>query len=224
MKILVIADEIRRLEFQEKLSTLSVQQVAYAEAGKEIVAAEMQSYEVIIDLNFDGDIEAIQQYALLQNRVVILHAVTHSLLQFHAIIAASKSIFVGINALPSFINLPKAEICIHKTEHKAIIHKVFEQLNWHYEIVENRVGMLTPRVICMIINEAYYTLQEKTATQADIDTSMRLGTNYPYGPFEWANKIGTQNVYQVLSAIYNDTKDERYKICSQLKAATLVTL
>jgi 3-hydroxybutyryl-CoA dehydrogenase len=222
MNILVIADEIRRLEFQEKLSTLSVQQVAYAEAGKEITTAEMQPYEVIIDLSFNGDMEAIQQYALLQNRVIILHTVTHSLLQYHAIITASKSIFVGINALPSFINLPKAEICIHKTAHKAIIQKVFEQLNWAYEIVENRVGMLTPRVVCMIINEAYYTLQEKTATQADIDTSMKLGTNYPFGPFEWAKKIGIQHVYNVLSAIYNDTKDERYKVCPMLKTMTLI--
>ncbi|MEY4876370.1 MAG: hypothetical protein RL708_1519 [Bacteroidota bacterium] len=221
MNILVIADEIRRLEFQEKLTTLSVQQVAYAEASKEIAAAEMQSYEVIIDLNFNGDAEAIKQYALLQNRVVMLHAVTHSLLQFHAIIAASKSIFVGINALPTFINLPKAEICLYQASNQSIIHKVFETLHWQYEIVENRVGMLTPRVICMIINEAHYTLQEKTATQIDIDTSMKLGTNYPYGPFEWAKKIGLQNVYNVLLAIYNDTNDERYKICPLLKSNTL---
>jgi 3-hydroxybutyryl-CoA dehydrogenase len=84
--------------------------------------------------------------------------------------------------------------------------------------------MVTPRVICMIINEACYTLQEGTASLVDIDTSMKLGTNYPLGPFEWADKIGIQHVYQILDSVYNDTKDERYKICSLLKTHYLKNL
>ena len=48
-------------------------------------------------------------------------------------------------------------------------------------------------------------------------TGMRLGTNYPYGPFEWCEKIGLNEVYETLEAIYEDTKDERYKICPLLK-------
>ncbi|MDX5437551.1 MAG: 3-hydroxyacyl-CoA dehydrogenase family protein, partial [Pontibacter sp.] len=75
----------------------------------------------------------------------------------------------------------------------------------------------TPRMICMIINEACYTLQEQTASIPDIDQGMKLGTNYPKGPFEWANQIGVQNVYRVLQAVYEDTKEERYKICPLLK-------
>jgi 3-hydroxybutyryl-CoA dehydrogenase len=46
---------------------------------------------------------------------------------------------------------------------------------------------------------------------------MKLGTNYPLGPFEWAKKIGIENVYLVLDSVYKDTKDERYKICPLLK-------
>jgi 3-hydroxybutyryl-CoA dehydrogenase len=77
--------------------------------------------------------------------------------------------------------------------------------------------MVTPRVIFMIINEAYFTVQEGTARKADIDQGMKLGTNYPYGPFEWSELIGLQHVYELLEAVYEDTKDERYKICSLLK-------
>jgi 3-hydroxybutyryl-CoA dehydrogenase len=80
--------------------------------------------------------------------------------------------------------------------------------------------MVTPRIIAMIINEAYFTLQERTATRSDIDVSMKLGTNYPFGPFEWATKIGLKNVYNLLNALYNDTKDERYKISPLLKKET----
>ena len=69
----------------------------------------------------------------------------------------------------------------------------------------------------MIINEAYYTAQEGTASREDIDMAMKLGTNYPYGPFEWSERIGINHIYELLEAIYDDTHDERYKICSLLK-------
>jgi 3-hydroxybutyryl-CoA dehydrogenase len=95
------------------------------------------------------------------------------------------------------------------------------QLNWNYKIVEDRVGMVTPRIIFMIINEACYTLQEGTASMQDIDISMKLGTNYPMGPFEWANKIGINHVYQTLENLYQDTHDERYKVCPLLKTKYL---
>ena len=73
----------------------------------------------------------------------------------------------------------------------------------------------------MIINEACYTLQEGTATIPDIDLGMKLGTSFPKGPFEWANLIGVSEVYHTLKAIYEDTKDERYKICPLLKTKHL---
>jgi 3-hydroxybutyryl-CoA dehydrogenase len=73
----------------------------------------------------------------------------------------------------------------------------------------------------MIINEAYYTVQEGTACRTDIDLGMKLGTAYPKGPFEWSEEIGIDHVYETLEALYQDTKDERYKICPLLKTEYL---
>ena len=42
----------------------------------------------------------------------------------------------------------------------------------------------------MIINEAFLALQEGVSTKEEINTAMKLGTNYPLGPFEWVEKIG----------------------------------
>ena len=99
--------------------------------------------------------------------------------------------------------------------------KYFEQLKKNLNIeaihVIDRVGMVTPRVIFMMINEAYYTLQEGTANKEDINIAMKLGTNYPYGPFEWAEKTGIRHVAETLEALYEDTHDERYRICPLLK-------
>jgi 3-hydroxybutyryl-CoA dehydrogenase len=58
---------------------------------------------------------------------------------------------------------------------------------------------------------------EGTATKTDINLAMKLGTNYPKGPFEFVESIGLDNVYNQLLSLYKDTMDERYKICPLLK-------
>jgi 3-hydroxybutyryl-CoA dehydrogenase len=77
--------------------------------------------------------------------------------------------------------------------------------------------MITPRILFMIINEAFYTLQEGTASKEDIDIAMKLGTNYPFGPFEWCDKIGVEEVVSLLDRMYEDTHDERYKVCALMR-------
>jgi len=46
---------------------------------------------------------------------------------------------------------------------------------------------------------------------------MKLGSQLSVGPFEWCDKIGISDVFETLTALYEDTKDERYKICPLLK-------
>ena len=69
----------------------------------------------------------------------------------------------------------------------------------------------------MIINEAFYAAGESIATKEDIDTAMKLGTNYPKGPFEWASEIGIIELYNLLNAIYMETGEVRYKPSPLLK-------
>ncbi len=123
----------------------------------------------------------------------------------------------GFAGLPTFLDREILEVSLLNPEQRGRLEDICNQLNTPFEIVDDRVGMVTPRVIGMIINEAYYTVQEGTATREDIDLAMKLGTNYPFGPFEWCQKIGVHHVYELLEALYKDTKDERYKICPLLK-------
>ena len=223
MNILVIADNIRANEFKQKVASLNNIQTIYIEPNESVTLDLLNHYEVVFDLNFNGNETSIEHYAKIQNRIIVLNAVTNSLHQFYAAIHHSKSFFAGINALPTFINKPKVELSVCETSHQPMIAKLFEKLNWQTEFVGDRVGMITPRVVCMIINEACYTLQEGTASKNDIDLAMKLGTNYPFGPFEWMEKIGVRNVYETLQALYNDTFNERYKICPLLKSWYLET-
>jgi 3-hydroxybutyryl-CoA dehydrogenase len=69
-------------------------------------------------------------------------------------------------------------------------------------------GMFTPRTISMIVNEGYFALQEEISSKKEIDIAMRLGTNYPYGPFEWSEKIGLKKIYNLLEQLAHT--DKRY--------------
>jgi 3-hydroxybutyryl-CoA dehydrogenase len=126
-----------------------------------------------------------------------------------------------MNTLPTFINRVVLECCSITQQDEKIATTFFGQLNLKSRFVKSRVGLVTPRIICMIINEAYYTVQEGTASKEDIDLGMKLGTAYPKGPFEWTQEIGLDHVYETLDALYQDTKDERYKIASLLKTEYL---
>ncbi|HLP19021.1 MAG TPA: 3-hydroxyacyl-CoA dehydrogenase family protein, partial [Chitinophagales bacterium] len=127
----------------------------------------------------------------------------------------------GINALPGFISQSKWEVSLHRKFQTPDLEALMGKFGIEYLPVEDRVGLVKPRIIFMIINEACYTLQEGTATIEDIDTAMKLGTNYPFGPLEWCDKIGITSVFETLAALYEDTKDERYKICPLLKTKYL---
>jgi 3-hydroxybutyryl-CoA dehydrogenase len=119
--------------------------------------------------------------------------------------------------MPTFFNRELLEVSLRSTDQRTDLEKICQLLSTDFAVVDDRVGLVTPRIICMIINEAYYTVQEGTASRADIDLAMKLGTNYPLGPFEWCNKIGIEHVYHLLNTVYHDTHDERYKICALLK-------
>lgn len=93
----------------------------------------------------------------------------------------------------------------------------FEQITDEVEVVEDEVGLVYPRILSMIINEATFALMEKTSTIDDIDTAMKKGTNYPYGPFEWADEIGLDDIYAVLSGLQRSLGEERYRPSSLLK-------
>src|SRR5258706_14856106 len=154
--------------------------------------------------------------------IVFLNSVKTTLTQL-AIGQEIHASILGLSGMPSFLNREVLETTILNKESNTTLEKTCSQLNTKYKTVEDRVGMVTPRIICMIINEAYFAIEENVASRDDIDLAMKLGTNYPFGPFEWCDKIGIRNVYELLDSVYNDTKDERYKICGLLKEESLNT-
>lgn len=109
-----------------------------------------------------------------------------------------------INGWSGFLNRNIWEI---GTQNQNEVKTFFEKIGWQYIIVKDSPGLVAARVISMIINEAFYALKEKVSTREEIDIAMKLGTNYPWGPFEWSEKIGLEKIHQLLSKL--SIKDER---------------
>ncbi|TAD90132.1 MAG: hypothetical protein EAY75_04675 [Bacteroidetes bacterium] len=72
-------------------------------------------------------------------------------------------------------------------------------------VVQDVPGLVGPRVVAMLANEACHALADGVATEADIDRAMRLGTNYPWGPLEWSKKIGPANLHRLLQTLAADS-------------------
>lgn len=78
-------------------------------------------------------------------------------------------------------------------------------------------ALILPRVICMLANEAAFTLMDGVASQADIDEAMRLGVNYPKGPLAWATELGSERVLAVLDHLYHEYREDRYRAAQILR-------
>jgi 3-hydroxybutyryl-CoA dehydrogenase len=78
-------------------------------------------------------------------------------------------------------------------------------------LVADGPGLVRARVVCCLINEAVSALMEGVASAEDIDRAMKLGTNYPFGPFEWADIIGLDTVLGVMTGLFNEWGDDRYR-------------
>jgi 3-hydroxybutyryl-CoA dehydrogenase len=80
------------------------------------------------------------------------------------------------------------------------------------------------RILAMLINEAVSGLQEGVASPHAIDQAMRLGTNYPLGPFEWSERLGLEEVLAGLQGLHDELGDDRYRPQGLLRRAVAAGL
>jgi len=82
---------------------------------------------------------------------------------------------------------------------------------------QNRPGFAVNRILCPMINEAIFTLQEGIATAEDIDIGMKLGCNHPIGPLALADLIGLDTLLSVMNVFYEGFNDPKYRAPALLK-------
>lgn len=83
--------------------------------------------------------------------------------------------------------------------------------------VQDSPGLVLPRIVAMLANEAAFAVLEGVAEAETIDVAMRLGVNYPLGPLAWAKALGHERVLAVLDHLYSEYHEERYRAAPLLR-------
>ncbi|MBD2845118.1 3-hydroxybutyryl-CoA dehydrogenase [Paenibacillus sp. IB182496] len=78
-------------------------------------------------------------------------------------------------------------------------------------------GFVTTRLICLHINEALKVLEEGVASEEDIDSAMRMGYSFKYGPFEMCDRFGLDAVQAALENMFHEYGELKYRPSIVLK-------
>ncbi|MFY4721818.1 3-hydroxyacyl-CoA dehydrogenase [Streptomyces sp. LaBMicrA B280] len=87
---------------------------------------------------------------------------------------------------------------------------LFQALGKDVSVIGDVPGMIVARTVARIIDLAHDAVAKGVATEEDVDTAMRLGVNYPLGPFAWDRRLGDEFAYDVLDAMHERDPSGRY--------------
>jgi 3-hydroxybutyryl-CoA dehydrogenase len=91
------------------------------------------------------------------------------------------------------------------------------QFGFAPQLVADTPGLVVARTIAMLINEAADAVLQGVCTADGADLAMRLGVNYPAGPFEWLAGWGVKEVMALLDALDAYYRGERYRTSPWLR-------
>lgn len=188
MIIALLASEEIRKEMEEKPAHASAKFI-WADSLRSLLMIDAEAY---FDLQFSPSAERIAGLKQLNPKPVFISSVDIPARQI-------DPSFCRLNTWPGMIGRKTVELACGKTADLVLVESVMQALGWKYQIVPDIEGFITCRVIALIINEAYFTWQAGVSTREEIDIAMKYGTNYPYGPFEWADKIGKEKILSLLT-------------------------
>lgn len=200
MRIFIEANEEQKTEIQNVIHSRNNEMI-FTQSPASIIESEYDAFFFLTDfwksINFKK----------FSKKPVFIHSVIDTLSQLKTPENISR-----INAWPGFLQLNLWEAASNDEQK---IQPVIEALGQKIIFVKDEPGFVAARVISMIVNEAFYAVGERVSTQKEIDLAMKLGTNYPNGPFEWAQKIGVKNIYELLETL--SKKEKRYLPAPALK-------
>lgn len=190
MTIAVLAKETTKGLWLSKTTGPEVE-ILFCGSVRTFIATVADAY---VDMEFDADPERIAILKQRENFPLFINAPQFSCRNLGVD-------FIRLNGWPGFFERPLLELVAITTERERQAAAVMNALQWKWLAVADVEGMIAARIIASIINEAYHTAAAGISSREDIDTAMKLGTGYPYGPFEWAHKIGLEKIHSLLERL-----------------------
>ena len=141
--------------------------------------------------------------------------------QLAAISSSNPSRVVGMhffNPVPVMKLVEIVRALQTSDETVAEIQEASKKLGKTAVVVKDSPGFISNRVLCPMINEAIFALEEGISSKEDIDTVMKLGMNHPMGPLELADFVGLDVVLDVLEVLYKEFQDPKYRAAPLLRS------
>lgn len=218
-----LSDSLERLAQKEKIT----------ESQKAEVLARVQghtSYEALlgVDLvieaateNLELKLKILRQIdELLPEQVVVATNTSSISITQLAAVVRNPSRFVGMhffNPVPLMGLLELIRGLQTSDETHSLAVAFAQRIGKTPVTAKNSPGFVVNRILCPMINEAIFVLQEGLASAEDIDAGMRLGCNHPIGPLALADLIGLDTMLAVMGVFYEGFNDPKYRPAPLLK-------
>ena len=83
---------------------------------------------------------------------------------------------------------------------------------WQALLLRDVPGLFIARTVAMLINEGADAVHQGVCDEQAVDQAMRLGTNYPAGPFAWLQQVGVICTVDLLNNLFGTCRSERYRV------------
>lgn len=207
MKVLVVANDEQKEELVSGIS--GEMDLEWINSPEDYKGTDL--FDACFDLLFESSRERISLLKTKASMVIINSVVTP--------LTGIEEDIVRINGWNTFLKRPVVEATASNDSLKEKAEQLFSGFGKKTEWVPDIPGLVTARVIASVVNEAYFALEQEVSSKEEMDIAMKMGTNYPYGPFEWSEKIGLKNIYALLSRLSEEQK--RYEPAALLTKEAL---
>ncbi len=218
-----LADNIDK-EIKRWAMTNSDKKAIFSRISWEIEISKIQNCDLIIEA-VDEDFELKVQIFKTMDSIAKKEAIfvsntsTLSLTKISEFTSRADKV-IGIHFLNPVPKVPVVEIvkCLHTSNETVTKVKDFASKIGKTPVeVYEYPGFVTTRAIVPLLNEAMYILLEGVATAKDIDTAMKLGYNFQYGPLEMADMMGLDEVLAWMETLWKTLGEPRYRACPILR-------
>jgi 3-hydroxybutyryl-CoA dehydrogenase len=134
--------------------------------------------------------------------------------------AARGRDFVGFHCLPPLGEGHNVEITTGSGTSEATLgaaRHFFHSIGKHIDTVSDAPGLVLGRIVCQLINEASFAIQEGVGSPTDIDKGVQLGLSYPRGLLAWADMIGLDQVLATIDGLQREIGGDRYRAAPLLR-------
>ncbi|MFO1274210.1 MAG: 3-hydroxybutyryl-CoA dehydrogenase [Rubrivivax sp.] len=208
---------LERLVSKDKLSA-EARDAALARIGTSLDYAALSGADLVIEAateNLDLKLKILRQAAASvgEESVIATNTSSISITQLAAVLDRPER-FVGLhffNPVPvmALVEVIRGVQTSDRTHAAAV--EFAKAIGKTPISVRNSPGFVVNRILCPMINEAIFALQEGLASAEDIDNGMRLGCNHPIGPLALADMIGLDTMLSVMQVFHEGFGDPKYR-------------